>query len=61
MNPLHWTRQHQLAWAVISVLGAVLGALLGFIHSPFFLCSWSGYRIPNPIGFGPHSAFSLPG
>ena len=36
MNPLHWTRQHQLAWAVISVLGAALGALLGFIHSSFF-------------------------
>jgi hypothetical protein len=36
MNPLHWTRPHQLAWAVISLLGAVLGVMLGFIHSPFF-------------------------
>ena len=36
MNPLHWTRQHRLAWAVISVLGAVLGVMLGYIHSPFF-------------------------
>jgi hypothetical protein len=32
-NPLLWTRQHQLAWAVISVAGAVAGLLLGFIHS----------------------------
>ena len=36
MNPLHWTRQHQLAWAIMCVFGAVLGAMLGFIHSPFF-------------------------
>jgi len=36
VNPLHWTRQHQLAWVVITVLGAVLRALLGFIRSPFF-------------------------
>ena len=36
MNPLHWTRQHQVAWAVISMFGAVLGVCSGFIHSPFF-------------------------
>ena len=36
MNPLRWTRQHQLAWAVISAPGTVLGVMLGFIHSPFF-------------------------
>jgi hypothetical protein len=36
MNPLHWTRPHQLAWAIVSVSGAVLGVLLRFIHSPFF-------------------------
>jgi hypothetical protein len=36
MNPLHWTRQHQLAGAVMCAVGAVLGVLLSFIHSPFF-------------------------
>jgi hypothetical protein len=36
MNPLHWTRQHQLALAVMGVFGAVLGAMLGSIHSAFF-------------------------
>ncbi len=35
-NPLHWTREHQFAWAVVCAFGAVLGMLLGFIHSPFF-------------------------
>lgn len=36
MNPVHWTGEHQLAWAVVCAGGAVLGVLLGFIHSPFF-------------------------
>ena len=36
MNPLHWTRPHQFAWAVVCLSGAVLGVLLSFIHSPFF-------------------------
>ncbi|MFY9641338.1 MAG: hypothetical protein WCD20_16235 [Rhodomicrobium sp.] len=36
MNPLHWKREHQRAWAVMCVFGAVLGVLLAFIHSPLF-------------------------
>jgi hypothetical protein len=36
MNPLHWTREHKIAWAVVCAFGAVLGVLLGFIHSPLF-------------------------
>lgn len=40
MNPLQnsllWTRRHQLAWAVISLAGAVAGLLFGFIYSPAF-------------------------
>jgi len=36
MNPLHWKREHQRAWAVMCAFGAVLGVLLAFIHSPFF-------------------------
>jgi len=35
-NPLLWTRQHQVAWVVISAVGAVTGLLLGFMHSPAF-------------------------
>ena len=35
-DPLHWTRRHQFVWLGISVLGAVLGLMLEFIHSPFF-------------------------
>ncbi len=36
MNPLQWTREHRLAWAVMCTFGAVAGVLLGFIHSQFF-------------------------
>jgi len=35
-NPLHWTRQHQLVWGGLSAFGAILGLLLGYIHSPYF-------------------------
>jgi hypothetical protein len=35
-NPMHWTREHQFAWAIMSVIGAGAGLLLGFMHSPFF-------------------------
>lgn len=35
-NPLHWTREHRLSWAVMCAFGAVLGVLLAFIHSPLF-------------------------
>jgi hypothetical protein len=42
MNPLHWTREHKLAWIVISATGTVFGVLVGFTHSPLFpvLQSW---------------------
>jgi hypothetical protein len=36
MNPFHWTREHQLSWAIISGVGAVSGILMGFIYSPYF-------------------------
>jgi hypothetical protein len=36
MNPLHWKREHLVAWGVVCAFGAVLGVLLNFIHSPFF-------------------------
>jgi hypothetical protein len=35
-NPLLWTRQHKLAWIIVSVVGAVAGVLGAFIHSPTF-------------------------
>jgi hypothetical protein len=38
-NPLHWQREHLIAWAVVCAFGAVAGLLLGFIDSPFFLTS----------------------
>jgi len=47
MNPLHWTREHQLAWAVISAIGVILGLMLGFIHSPDFSMSqtWQAFEV----------------
>jgi hypothetical protein len=33
---LLWTRSHQLASAVMSLVGAVAAVLFGFIHSPAF-------------------------
>jgi len=35
-NPLLWTRQHKLAWIIMSGVGAAAGALGAFIHSPAF-------------------------
>ena len=45
MNPLHWKREHQHAWIVISVTGAIAGLLFGSIHSPFFaiLQTWPAF------------------
>jgi len=51
MNPLHWTRQHQLAWFVISVIGAVLGLLLGFMHSPSFSTPQAGQGFVERLSF----------
>jgi len=36
MNPLHWQREHQIAWIVTSIVGALFGLLLGFIDLPSF-------------------------
>ena len=36
MNPLRWRRERQIAGVVVATLGAVLGLMLGFIHSEFF-------------------------
>jgi len=35
MNPLGWSREHKAAWGVITLLGAILGMLLGWLWSPF--------------------------
>ncbi len=31
MNPFRWTREHQLAWLVTCLLGAVVGLFIGFV------------------------------
>lgn len=36
MNPWHWTREHQLALIIVSLVGMAAGVLFGFIHSPYF-------------------------
>jgi len=45
MNPLRWSHEHQHAWIVITVTGAIAGLLFGFIHSPFFalLQTWPAF------------------
>jgi hypothetical protein len=35
MNPLHWKRWHLAAWAAVTLAGAVLGMMLGWLRSPF--------------------------
>ena len=49
-NPLLWTRRHQLAWAVVSAVGAVAGLLFGFIHSPAFSGpqTWGAFVATDP-------------
>jgi len=32
MNPLKWTRWHQAAWALTTLLGAVIGFVLALYH-----------------------------
>ena len=36
MNPLHWTGEQQFAWIASSAIGAVIGLLIGFTHTPLF-------------------------
>ena len=35
MNPLRWTREHQLAWIIACLLGAVAGLAYSFIYWQF--------------------------
>jgi predicted branched-subunit amino acid permease len=39
MNPWHWNRVHQVAWIVSSAIGALVGLMLAFTHSPLFFVS----------------------
>ena len=63
MNPLHWTREHQLSWAIISAVGAVSGILMGFIHSPYFSLTqpWNVFLewLSSPQYYWPWSLFSF--
>jgi hypothetical protein len=66
INPLHWTRQHRLAWLLISLFGVVAGALLAFIHSPFFFfdpSAWSSFDgsllYPGTNWMWPPSGFAV--
>jgi hypothetical protein len=39
MNPLNWKREHQIAWIVICLVGAIVGLLAAWFQSPFYqLC-----------------------
>ncbi len=44
MNPFRWTRQHRMAWLIVSMTGAVAGVLFAYIQSPFFFAP-RGWRI----------------
>jgi hypothetical protein len=35
LNPLYWKRWHLAAWAGVTLSGAVLGMMLGWLRSPF--------------------------
>src|ERR1700691_2489951 len=35
-DPVLWTRQHKLAWIIMSLVGALAGVLGAFIRSPTF-------------------------
>jgi hypothetical protein len=42
MNPLRWKREHQLAWVVICMIGAIIGLLFAWFQDPFYqLCHTS--------------------
>ena len=36
MNPLQWSREHQLAGILFCILGAVGGVLFAWFESPFY-------------------------
>jgi len=35
MNPLKWSRQHQIAGVLASLMGALVGLLFAWLESPF--------------------------
>jgi hypothetical protein len=39
MNPLRWKREHQVAWFVICLIGAIVGLLFAWFQSPFYYIS----------------------
>jgi hypothetical protein len=41
MNPLWWTLEHQVAWFLICLIGAILGLLFAWFQSPFYQISRS--------------------
>jgi hypothetical protein len=43
MNPLHWSREHQVAGAVICVVGGIAGTLYAWFDSRFYLISKSNF------------------
>jgi len=63
MNPLYWKREHQQAWVVISLVGAIAGLLLGFIHSPYFaiLETWQAFVtwLSHPALYWPWPLFGF--
>jgi hypothetical protein len=44
MNPFHWTRQHRMAWLIVSLTGAVAAVLFAYIQSPFFFAA-QGWQV----------------
>jgi hypothetical protein len=34
MNPFRWKRENQLAWVLVTLLGAIIVVLLGWLWSP---------------------------
>lgn len=63
MNPLLWKREHQHAWVIVSLSGAIAGLLLGFIHSPYFavLGTWQAFVVwlSHSASYWPWPLFGL--
>jgi hypothetical protein len=60
MNPLRWKREHQLAWGIAGVLGAVAGLAYSFAywqfrggHGEFVAASTITSFLPYPIFYWP--------
>jgi len=50
MNPLQWKREHQFAWAVVCLIGAIIGLLYAWFDSPFYLLSKAAAADPDWAG-----------